>query len=136
MKEIRIEVTEMNECPLYSFFMKDADSTRDEYEYLGCVGISFDEEEIDDFEIIVRFLLGRLINLPYNNSSYFVHYDNYSWEDEWDSYYIDIDRHVFGFGNVIEVKKRDIECGEENTTLEEFTEELGKILNLKFEVVR
>ena len=41
MKEIRIEVTEMNECPLYSFFTKDADSTRDEYEYLGCVGISF-----------------------------------------------------------------------------------------------
>lgn len=136
MKEIRIEVTEIHEYPLYSFFMKDADSTRDEYEYLGCVGSSFNEEEIDDFEIIVRFLLGRLINLPCNNSSYFVHYDNYSWEDEWDSYCIDIDRHVFGFGDVIEVKRGDIEFGEENTTLEEFTEELGKILNLKFEVVR
>lgn len=141
MKEIRIEVTEIHEYPLYSFFMKDADSTRDEYEYLGCVGSSmFSEyEEWEGYESLVRFLLERLshtqIELPCSNMSYFVHTTFDSWEDEWDSYGIDIYKHCFGSGDVIEVKIGDL-LNWENSTLEDFAKELGVILEIEFEVIR
>lgn len=141
MKEIRIEVTEIHEYPLYSFFMKDADSTRDEYEYLGCVGSSTFEsyEEWYGFETIVRFLLDRLsgtcVELPCNNATYSVNETSDYWNDEWDSYCIDRIRHSFGSEGIIEVETGDTSDWQ-NSTLEDFTKSLGKILNLKFEVIR
>lgn len=141
MKEIRIEVTEMNEYPLYSFFMKDEKSEKDEYYYLGCIGSSmFSEyEEWEGFESLVKFLLERLshtqIELLCSDMSYFVHTTFDSWEDEWDRYCIDIDKHSFGYGHIIEVKTGDIDYWE-NATLEDFTKELGIILGVKFEVIR
>lgn len=141
MKEIRIEVTKMNEHPLYSFYMKDKESDRDEYYYLGCIGSSmFSEyEEWEGFESLVRFLLERLshtqIELPCSNMSYFVHTTFDSWEDEWDSYGIDIYKHCFGSGDTIEVKTGDLDKWE-NSTLEDFVKELGIILGVKFEVIR
>lgn len=141
MKEIRIEITEMNEYPLYSFFMKDKESDRDEYYYLGCIGSAmFSEyEEWEGFESLVKFLLDRLSNtfveLPCSVESYCVIYDSESWEDEWDSYGIDIDKHCFGSGDTIEVKTGDLNKWE-NSTLEDFVKELGIILGVKFEVIR
>lgn len=141
MKEIRIEITEIHEYPLYSFFMKDVDSTRDEYDYLGCVGSSTFEscEEWSGFETIVRFLLDRLssmcVELPCNNATYSVNETSDCWSDEWDSYCIDSVKHYLGYNNVIEVETGDINYWK-NSTLEDFTKSLGKILNLKFEVVR
>lgn len=141
MKEIRIEVTEIHEHPLYSFFMKDANLIRDEYEYLGCVGSSTFEsyEEWCGFETIVRFLLDRLsdtcIELPCNSATYSVSETSDYWSDEWDSYCIDRIEHFFGCDNVIEVETGDIDYWK-NSTLEDFTKSLGAILGLKFEVVR
>lgn len=138
MKEIRIEVTKMNEHPLYSFYMKDKESDRDEYYYLGCIGSSmFSEyEEWEGFESLVRFLLDRLSNtfveLPCSIESYCVIDNSERWEDEWDSYCIDTYKHCFGR---IEVETGDL-CGWKNATLEDFTKELGIILGVKFEVIR
>lgn len=141
MKEIRIEVTEMNEHPLYSFYMKDKESDRDEYYYLGCIGSSmFSEyEEWEGFESLVKFLLDRLSNtlvdLPCSAESYCVIDNCERWEDEWDSYCIDTYKHCFGSGNIIKVETGDL-CSWKNATLEDFTKELGIILGVKFEVIR
>lgn len=141
MKEIRIEITEINEYPLYSFYMKGVECEKDEYEYLGCIGSpTFNEyEEWEGFESLVRFLLDRLSNtffeLPCSIESYRVIYDSETWEDEWDSYCIDIYKHCFGSEDTIEVQTGDL-LNWENSTLEDFAKELGIILGLKFEVVR
>lgn len=141
MKEIRIEVTEMNEYPLYSFYMKDEKLDKDEYEYLGCIGSSIfnDYEEWECFESLVKFLLDRLsntlVNLPCSVESYCVIDNSERWEDEWDSYCIDTYEHCFGSGDIIKVETGDL-CSWKNATLEDFTKELGIILGVKFEVIR
>lgn len=138
MRKIRIKVTKLNEYPVYSCFINDDEVNRDEYRYLGCIGSpTFDGyEEWMGFEDLVRFLLGNCrVELPYDNDSYSTSYSIVNWEDEFDSYCIEKEVHSFGDGCTINVETGDL-YDWKNSTLEDFTKELGIVLGVRFEVIR